>query len=105
MGGGDQENIGSFREMDEQVDTISANGVHLRQIKRALTHRRKVRKRSIFGQQPCHLGHDELQYVLLAVHFTVLDGIGESEESLFWFSGDARYCRERRFLLELGRWT
>lgn len=94
----------SLRKWDEQVDTISANGVRLRQIKSTLTHRRKGRKRSSFREQPCHLPLDKLLCVLLAVCFTELEGIHESEKSFLWLSGDTRDCQERHFLREPGRW-
>ena len=87
-------------EQDEQVDAISVNGVNLKQMKRALTHRRKVRNHSTFGVGNSHV-------VLVMTSYGVscwLDGIDETEKALFWFLGDTADCRMKRFHLELGRW-
>lgn len=87
-------------EWDEQVDTISANGVNLTQMERALTHRRKVRNHSTFGVGNSHI-------ILVMTSYSVscwLDGINETEKALFWFLGDTVDCRAKCFHLELGRW-
>ena len=69
-------------------------------MKRALTHRWKVRNHSTFGVGNSHV-------VLVMTSYGVscwLDGIDETEKALFWFLGDTADCRTKRFHLELGRW-
>lgn len=65
------------------IDAMLANGLSTKQIKKSITHLRKVRKGSPCGERPRHLPHDNLPSGLLAVFLQVLDGIEKEENPYF----------------------
>lgn len=77
-----------------------ANGLSTKQIKKSITHLRKVRKGSPCGERPRHLPHDNLPSGLLAVFLQVLDGIEKEDNPYFFAFQVIPGTAERGFHLE-----